>query len=148
MKTLIFALLILPIGVNSQELSLNEKTSAYDYSKIIEINENRSDVKDDILKNLRDLNYQNVIVETETISADSFYSKLIITTPVNINYHVTIDFKDNKYRLLINRFVLDDGMRAVIPLENLKAHTKRWVKDINKNLPSIIKAIESPIEKW
>ena len=148
MKKLLLFFVFVSSFAFSQQLVLNEITKVYEFTNIAEYNESFENISKRIIKNLKDLNYTNIIVDNDRISAESFYSKLVITTPVKINYQVVFEFKENRYKLLINKFVLDDNIRALIPLENLKSYTKKWVKDINKNLPTIVKALEYSPEKW
>ena len=148
MKKILFVFILFTSLGFSQELKLNENTNIYEFSKVYEINSPSDEVVKNLISNFKNLNYTNIISEEDRISAESFYSKLIMGTTLQVKYQVIYEFKDDKYRLLINKFIVDDKRWSPIPLENLKSHTKRWIKDINQNLPIIVKALESSPEKW
>jgi len=147
MKKLIF-LLLFPIAIFSQELTLNTGTSIYEYSVVNENLKPKIELIQDFKNKMIELNYSNLIVDENKIIGNNFISFLIMMTTIQVNYQVIIDFKDNKHRILFTRFVVDDKRFSPIPIEDLKKHTKKWVSEINKKLPTSVKAICSPISKW
>lgn len=143
----LFILLLLTSFSYAQELVLNAETNIYEFTKIVE-SDSIPFYKESFVKNLRKLNYKNIVVEDSNISAENFYTKIILGTTIQVNYQVLIDFKETKYKLRINKFVMDERRWAPIPLENIKSGKKKWIKNINENLPNIVKALESKLDNW
>ena len=124
----------------SQEISLNEISSLYSYSHVkdsLEVNLiNTLDTR------LKSIGYSNVIKSDSSLSGENFFSVIILGTPVQVHYNVFIEFQETKYKLIVNKFVLEDRRWSPIPLENIKTGKSKWIKKINENLPKILKAIE------
>jgi hypothetical protein len=147
MKKLI-VLLLVPLFSFSQELSLNPDTKVYEYSEVKDLTISSGQLFKNFEDKMIELNYTNVMKTDNKIIGNNFVSFLILMTTVQVNFQTIIEVKDNKYRLLINKFIVDDKRYSPIPIEDLKKYTKRWVTEINKKLPTIVSAIESPITKW
>jgi hypothetical protein len=148
MKKIIVFLLLLPTLLFSQTITLNEETSLYSFEKINEHNSTVDDLKNNFLTNFEKLSYSNILVTDDFISGENFYSVMIMSTPMQVKYVVRIDFKTDKYKLLINKFTLEDKRWSPVPIENLKSGKKKWIQNINDKLPSIIKSIESINKDW
>lgn len=124
----------------SQEISLNETSSLYSYSHVKDSSEvNLINTLDTRLKSI---GYSNVIKSDSSLSGENFFSVIILGTPVQVHYNVFIEFQETKYKLTVNKFVLEDRRWSPVPLENIKTGKSRWIKKINENLPKILKAIE------
>lgn len=147
MKKILF-LILFPIAIYSQELTLNPDTSIYEYSEVKENSKTKTELIQDYKNKMIELNYFNLIVEDNKITGNNFISFLIMMTTIQVNFQVVIDFKEEKNRILFTRFVVDDKRYSPIPIEDLKKHTKKWVLEINKKLPTIVKAIQSQQTKW
>ena len=142
MKNLLLLFMILPVLLFSQEkITLNESTSLYQYSLIKEY-QSVSQV-DNITKNMKTLNYTNVVVDESSIKGENYFSVIIMGTPMQVNYLVFIDLKESKYKMIITKFIIEDKRWSPVPLENIKSGKNRWIEKINENLPKIIKALES-----
>jgi len=139
MKLLLSFFLLCSVLSNAQELSKNPDNNIYEFSQVI----NNAVTSEKALSQLRELKY--VIIETgeSFIHAEGSFSHMVMGNfPVEIRYNVIYEFKDDRYRLKINRFVLQDKNPVAVPLEDMKSHTKRWIKKINEKLPDIVKALE------
>jgi hypothetical protein len=94
------------------------------------------------------LNYSNISKSENDINGESFFSKLITGTAMEIHYQVFIQFKEGRYKLTINKFAIKDQRYGTMPLENLKKKSQeRWIELINEKLPDIIKNLENT-ETW
>jgi hypothetical protein len=144
MKKIALLLLFIPFFGFSQELKLNDVNSLYEYSHI---KESTNTTINDIEKNISALKYTNIYKSENTISGENYFSVLIMGTPLQVHYYASIEFKENKYKLTINKFIIEDKRWSPIPLENIKTGRSRWIKKINENLPKIVKSIET-ISTW
>lgn len=148
MKKIILFLLLTPYLSLSQTITLNEETSLYSFEKIVKHSNTIDNLKNNFLTNFEKLSYTNILVNDDFISGENFYSVIIMSTPMQVKYNVRIDFKSDKYKILINKFVLEDKRWSPVPLENLKSGKKKWIQNINEKLPSIIKSIENSNKDW
>lgn len=142
MKNFFLLFVLFPIISFSQEkITLNETTSLYEYSHVKNF-ENVADV-DNFIKNMKTLNYTNVLIDGSSITGENYFSVMVMSTPLQVHYYVFIDLKETKYKLTINKFVIEDKRWSPVPLENIKSGKNRWISKINENLPKIIKALEA-----
>lgn len=145
MKKIILLTLITFNFAISQEIKLNPNSSIYDYSEINEFtNSNQINLFE---SKMRELNFSNISKSETSVSGESYFSILIMGTPLQVKYFVFIDFKENKYKLSISKFIIEDKRWSPVPLENIKSGKSRWISEINKKLPEIIKAIKTE-SKW
>jgi hypothetical protein len=149
MNKFIILLLLITINCFSQELTLNQSTDFYEFSKIVEINDVKLSEK--FSKRFKDINLTNLENVDNSISGYGFSNHLVGGfATVEIKYKVKIEFKENKYKLTLTNFILTDK-NGSNPIEGMGSFKKRWIKTINKKLPSIVDNIEkinSEIEKW
>lgn len=148
-----FLFILLSITITNAQTSqvdliLNPTTSLYEYSEIQSTDFSTTDFKTHFEKKLALLNFKDIVSSDNTVKGESFISFLIMGTTIQVHYQIFIEYRDGKYKLLINRFVLDDKRWSPIPLEDMKSHTKKWIKEISKKLPPIISALKSPPEEW
>lgn len=137
------ALMLFLLGISlasfSQKLSLNESTNFYEFSKVVKAKD--SLIKDKFLKRFKAINLKNIKDQSTSITGKAETTLFSVGYPVPINYKVKIEFKENRYKLVLTNFVLTD-QRGNGPLESLGSYKKRWIKKINKKLPEIISNIE------
>lgn len=125
-----------------QELSKNAETGIYEFSKII--NSDQSVTIETFEKKLLRLNYSDIITTENSLSSEGTFTHLVMGNfPVEIKYRLIVSFKESKHKILLTRFIVSDQKAIPVPLEDLKSHTKKWIKNINKKLPDILKALES-----
>lgn len=144
MKKIILFLLFIPFIGLSQEIQMNEINSLYEFSHI---KESTNITINELEKNILALKYSNVAKSENTLSGENYFSVIILGTPVQVHYFILIEFKENKYKLNISKFILEDRRWSPVPLENIKSGKSKWIKKINENLPKIIKSIET-ISNW
>lgn len=145
MKKVIFILCALfAISLQAQELKLNSETKVFEYDYVKESSNNT----EWFINKLKELDYRDVTISEERITAGSFFSKIILSTPIEIQYKIVVDFKEGKYRVTFNKFVLKDQRFGMVPLEDVRSGQKRWIKTINEKLPELISAIESKGKDW
>ncbi len=137
-------LMLFFIGISlvsfSQKLSLNESTNFYEFSKVVEV-ENDS-INKKFTKRFKQLNLEDIEISEKSIKGIGVTSDLVFGIPVVIRYIVKVEFKEKKYKLTLTNFLLED-QRGKHPLEGMKSFKKRWIKKINKKLPEIISNIEN-----
>lgn len=142
MKKVLLLFVLLPmISFSQEKITLNEITALYEYSHVKDF-ESKSQV-DDFIKNMKTLKYTNIIVDDSSVTGENYFSVMIMSTPLQVHYYVYIDLKETKYKLTINKFVIEDKRWSPVPLENIKSGKDRWISKINENPPKIIKALES-----
>ncbi|UOX35324.1 hypothetical protein LXD69_07335 [Flavobacterium sediminilitoris] len=147
-KFILLVLVVFSSGVFAQELILNSETKIYEYEYIKESSETIEFLTSSFESKLNDLNYKDVIFSTDKITSQSFFTKLIMGTPMEIRYNLTIDFKEGKYKVLFNKFIIEDKRFGSVPLEDIKSAKKKWIKTINEKLPDLIAALESKAKDW
>ena len=146
-----FFILFILITVNcyAQELTLNQSTDFYEFSKIVEINDTQLNEK--FSNRFKEINLTNIESEDNSISGYGFSNHLVGGfATVEIKYKVKIEFKENKYKLTITNFILTDK-NGSNPIEGMGSFKNRWIKITNKKLPTIVGNIEkinSENGKW
>lgn len=147
---IVFAIFVSALNTKSyaQKVELNETTKIYEYSHVKEFTgdtKNRLDLFSDKMK---ELNYSDISKSENDIKGESFFSKLIMGTAMEIHYQAFIQFKEGRYKLTINKFTIKDQRYGTMPLENLKKKSQeRWIELINEKLPDIIQNLENT-ETW
>lgn len=144
MKKILSLFLFLPLIGFTQEIQINDVNSLYEYSHI---KESTNKIINEFEKNILSLKYTNVFKNENSLSGENYFSVMIMGTPVQVHYYVSIEFKENKYKLVINKFILEDRRWSPVPLENIRSGKSKWIGKINENLPKIIKSIET-ISSW
>lgn len=141
MKKILFLLLFVCANIYSQKLSLNESTNFYEFSKIVETNDEKT--KGKFIKRFKQINLENIESSEKSIKGNGFTNHLVGGyATVEINYTVKVDFKKGRYRMTITNFKLTDK-NGSNPLEGMRSYKKKWLKKINKKLPEIISNIEN-----
>lgn len=130
--------------VTAQTVTQNENTKVFEYAIVKEFSGDSIARLELFSNKFKELNYSNITITKNDIKGESFFTKIITGTSMEIHYQVLIQFKQNKYRILINKFVIKDQRYGATPLENIgKSSQKRWIEYINENLPTIVKNIEN-----
>ena len=153
MKKLTF--LILAVFVSSltiqsfaQKVELNETTKIYEYSHVKDFTGDINSRLDLFSGKMKELNYSDISKSENDIKGESFFSKLIMGSAMEIHYQAFIQLKEGRYKLTINKFAIKDQRYGTMPLENLKKKSQeRWIGLINDKLPEIITNIENT-ETW
>jgi hypothetical protein len=149
MKKLFFALLMLCSSVSfAQEITLNSETKVFEHEYVKENSESIQNLIQIFESKLKDLNYKDINVTADKITAGNFFSKLIMGTPLEIRYNLTIEFKEGRYKVNFNKFIIEDKRFGSVPLEDIKSGKNKWIKTINEKLPDLISAIESKSKNW
>ena len=139
---------LLTVQSFAQKVELNETTKIYEYSHVKVFTDDRKSRLDLFSVKMKELNYSEVSKSENDITGESFFSKLIMGTAMEIHYQAFIQFKEGRYKLTINKFAIKDQRYGTMPLENLKKKSQeRWIELINENLPEIIKNLEN-IDTW
>jgi len=149
-KQVLFIVLLFSIVGNAiaQSVVQNETTKVFEYANIKEFTGDTKARIDLFANKFKELNYSNISSSENDIKGESFFTKIIMGTSMEVHYQVFIQFKENKYKIIINKFVIKDQRYGATPIENIsKSSQKRWLEYINENLPTIIKNIEST-ETW
>lgn len=139
---------LLTVQSFAQKVELNETTKIYEYSHVKDFTDDIKSRLDLFSVKMKELNYSEVSKSENDITGESFFSKLIMGTAMEIHYQAFIQFKEGRYKLTINKFAIKDQRYGTMPLENLKKKSQeRWIELINENLPEIIKNLEN-IDTW
>lgn len=153
MKKLTFLIFIvfassLTVRSFAQKVELNETTKIYEYSHVKDFTGDIKNRLDLFSVKMKELNYSDVSQSENDIKGESFFSKLIMGTAMEIHYQTFIQFKEGRYKLTINKFSIKDQRYGTMPIENLKKKSQvRWIELINEKLPEIIHNIENT-ESW
>ena len=141
-------LLLITASLYSQELKLNQEINLYEYSHVKNLDVEKSAKIDLFLTQLRKLNYTNIESGTDFIKADNFVTKMIFGSAMEVHYNLLLEFKENRYKLLVNNFKVKDLRYGSVAIETLKKRsTGKWVGFINEELPLIISNIET-VDDW
>lgn len=149
MKKLFFAFLIVCSSVSfAQEITLNSETKVFEHEYVKENSESTQNLIQIFESKLKGLNYKDINITADKITAGNFFSKLIMGTPLEIRYNLTIEFKEGRYKVNFNKFIIEDKRFGSVPLEDIKSGKNKWIKTINEKLPDLISAIESKSKNW
>ena len=141
-------LLLITANLYSQEVKLNQEINLYEYSHVKNLDVEKSAKIDLFLTQLRKLNYTNIESGTDFIKADNFVTKMIFGSAMEVHYNLLLEFKENRYKLLVNNFKVKDVRYGSVAIETLKKRsTGKWVGFINEELPLIISNIET-VDDW
>jgi len=141
-------LLLITASLYSQELKLNQEINLYEYSHVKNLDVEKSAKIDLFLTQLRKINYTNIESGTDFIKADNFVTKMIFGSAMEVHYNLLLEFKENRYKLLVNNFKVKDLRYGSVAIETLKKRsTGKWVGFINEELPLIISNIET-VDDW
>jgi hypothetical protein len=73
---------------------------------------------------------------------------MIFGSAMEVHYNLLLEFKENRYKLLVNNFKVKDVRYGSVAIETLKKRsTGKWVGFINEELPLIISNIET-VDDW
>lgn len=143
---LVFTIFVSSLSVKSyaQKVELNETTKIYEYSHVKDFTGDIKSRLDLFSDKMKALNYSDISKSENDIKGESFFSKLITGTAMEIHYQAFMQFKEGRYKLTINKFAIRDQRFGTMPLENLrKKSQQRWIELINEKLPEIIKNLEN-----
>jgi hypothetical protein len=135
MKKMFLLLLIFSSLSYSQKITLNVDSKLYEFQ---EIKESSNLNLEFIEKKLISLGYSDIVTTDSSVIGKNFFSVIIMGTPLQVFYNVEFEFKDNRHRLTIRKFIIDDKRWSPVPLENIKSGKKKWISKINEELPKII----------
>lgn len=148
MKKLFLLLLFVSAVGFSQQVTMNETLKLYEYTHVKDFSGEATDRSKLFLDKMRELNYENIESFEGGVKAESFVTKMIMGSAMEVHYNALIQFKEGKYRLTINNFRIKDVRYGTVAVETLgKGSQKRWVGFINEQLPQIISNLEN-IDKW
>jgi len=147
---IISCLCLLNINAISQKITISNSSKKYEYSHVKEFEGNVGDRLTLFEKKMNELNYSNVNSSDNQIKGESFITKVLTGTAMEVHYNLVIQLKEGRYRLAVNDFTIKDQRFGTYILEDLKERSqKRWVSFINEKLPDIIKNVESKVdEDW
>lgn len=135
MKKLFFIALFCSSISFAQQITLNNNSKMYEFQ---EIKESTTLSSETIEKKMISSGYTEITNANNLVIGKNFFSVIIMGTPLQVFYNVEFEFKDNKHRMTIKKFIIDDKRWSPVPLENIKSGQKKWVSKINEELPKII----------
>lgn len=147
---LIVAIFFSSLTVKSyaQEVELNESTKIYEYSHVKDYTGDIKSRLDLFSDKMKELNYSDISKSDDDIRGESFFSKLIMGSAMEIHYQAFIQFNEGRYKFAMNKFTIKDQRYGTMPIENLrKKSQEKWIELINEKLPEIIQNLENT-ETW
>lgn len=135
MKKLFILLFLCSSMSFAQQIILNKDSKMYEFQ---EIKENTTLSSETIEKKMISLGFTEIINANNLVIGKNFFSVIIMGTPLQVFYNVEFEFKDDKHRMIIKKFIIDDKRWSPVPLENIKSGQKKWISKINEELPKII----------
>jgi len=144
MKNVVLFIYVFTFFGFSQELTLNEELNIYNYEVVKDLQITVAERLDIFEKKLKELNYNNIVKDETSIKSESFVTKMIFGSAMEVHYNVYIQFKEDRYKLLLNDFTVNDVRFGKVAIETMKKSSrKRWIGFINKELPQILANIEN-----
>ncbi|MFB9055085.1 hypothetical protein ACFFVB_18535 [Formosa undariae] len=133
----------LSLNASAQEVTFNESLNLYEFTKVQEYEGDIQTRLKIFENNLKELNYDDTEISEDRVKGESFFTKMIYGSAMEMHYNALIIFKEGRYKLTINNFKINDVRYGTVALETLKKGSqKRWVSFINENLPQVISNLE------
>lgn len=132
MRVILILLLFTSFSVLGQNLVLNSTNNKYEYSSTLKNLQNVQTLQSKLLE----LGYTPTT--TPNIFQSSFTHLVMGSFPVEINYYLIIKETDSVINYTFTNFKVNDQSKMLIPLEDLRSYKKKWIKNIDKKLPSLV----------
>lgn len=132
----------------AQSVELNPDTKIYEVVIIDSLDTAPEDRLESFKKQMTALSYEDVNASENSLSGQSYFTKKIFGSAMEVHYNTVIDFKDNRYRITFNKFYVNDVRYGQYTFEDMKkSHRKRWIDLVNEKIPEIISRLKY-IDNW
>ena len=132
----------------AQSVELNPDTKIYEVVIIDSLDTAPEDRLESFKKQMTALSYENVNPSENSLSGQSYFTKKIFGSAMEVHFNTIIDFKDNRYRITFNKFYVNDVRYGQYTFEDMKkSNRKRWIDLVNEKIPEIISRLKY-IDNW
>ena len=132
----------------AQSVELNPDTKIYEVVIIDSLNTSPEDRLESFKKQMTALSYEAINAGENSLSGQSYFTKKIYGSAMEVHYNTVIDFKDNRYRITFNKFYVNDVRYGQYTFEDMKkSNRKRWIDLVNEKIPEIISQLKY-IDNW
>ena len=148
MRKIFTILFFTALSGTAQTVSLNTDTNIYEVVVIDSLTKPVPERVSEFKKQMDLLGYKDVEIENNRLSGESFFSKNIMGSAMELHYNTVIQFKVNKYKISLNKFIVNDVRFGEYTFEDMKtSNRKRWIKLVNEKAPEIINRLKF-IDNW
>ena len=132
----------------AQSVELNPETEIYEVVIIDSLDTAPEDRLESFKKQMTALSYENVNASENSLSGQSYFTKKIFGSAMEVHFNTVIDFKDDRYRITFNKFYVNDVRYGQYTFEDMKkSNRKRWIDLVNQKIPEIISRLKY-IDNW
>jgi len=132
----------------AQSVELNPDTKIYEVVVIDSLDTSPEDRLELFKKQMTALSYEDVNASENSLSGQSYFTKKIYGSAMEVHFNTVIDFKDNRYRITFNKFYVNDVRYGQYTFEDMKkSNRKRWIDLVNEKIPEIISQLKY-IDNW
>lgn len=132
----------------AQSVELNPDTKIYEVVVIDSLDTSPEDRLESFKKQMTALSYEDVNASENSLSGQSYFTKKIYGSAMEVHFNTVIDFKDNRYRITFNKFYVNDVRYGQYTFEDMKkSNRKRWIDLVNEKIPEIISQLKY-IDNW
>ena len=94
------------------------------------------------------LSYEDLNASENSLSGQSYFTKNIYGSAMEVHFNTVIDFKADRYRITFNKFFVNDVRYGQYTFEDMKkSNRKRWIDLVNEKIPEIISRLKY-IDNW
>ena len=148
MGKLYILILFISTSCFAQSVELNPDTKIYEVVVIDSLDTSPEDRLESFKKQMTALSYEDVNTSENSLSGQSYFTKKIYGSAMEVHFNTVIDFKDDRYRITFNKFYVNDVRYGQYTFEDMKkSNRKRWIDLVNEKIPEIISRLKY-IDNW
>ena len=148
MRKIFIILFLIGLSGTAQTIKLNPDTNIYE---VVVIDSLTKPVPDRILefkKQMDLLSYADISSTDSSVSGESYFTKKIMGSAMEVHFNAIVQFKENKYRITLNKFYVNDVRYGQYTFEDMKSgNRKRWMKLVDEKAPEIIDRLKF-VDNW
>ncbi|RXG32011.1 hypothetical protein [Leeuwenhoekiella marinoflava] len=148
MRKIFIILFFIALSGTAQTIKLNPDTNIYE---VVVIDSLTKPVPDRILefkKQMDLLSYADISSTDSSVSGESYFTKKIMGSAMEVHFNAIVQFKENKYRITLNKFYVNDVRYGQYTFEDMKSgNRKRWIKLVDEKAPEIIDQLKF-VDNW
>ena len=131
-----------------QTVKLNTDTGIYEVVVIDSLSKKSTDRLLDFKKQMDLLNYSDINSNESTISGESYFTKQIMGSAMEVHFNAVVEFKEDRYRITLNKFYVNDVRYGQYTFEDMKSgNRKRWINLVNEKAPDLIQRLKY-VDEW
>ena len=148
MGKIIIIFLLSTFPLIGQSVELNPNTKIYEVVVIDSLGTTPEERILSFKKQMISLNYDDIKAQENSLSGESYFTKQIMGSAMEVHFNTIIDFQPDRYRITLNKFYVNDVRYGQYTFEDMKAGTRRrWVNLVNEKIPDIINQLRF-IDNW